>query len=75
MDVWDAFYNQVCGKKTYLEKEFDIYSRLLKVLDELKVSVEDMKNLSKDRDETSTIDSVSDDEYISLEISPVAGEE
>ena len=75
MDVWDAFYNQVCGKKAYLEKEFDIYNRLLKVLYELKVSVEDMKNLSKDRDETSTIDSVSDDEDISLEISPVAGEE
>ena len=35
------------------------------MLDELKVSVEEMKNLAKDLDETSTIDSVSDDEDIS----------
>ena len=68
MDVWNAFYEQVCDKKTYLEKELDIYNRLLKVLDELKVSVEDMKNLSKDLNETSTIDSFSDDEDISVDL-------
>ena len=38
---------------------------LLKVLDELKVSVEEMKNLAKDLNETSSIDTVSDDEDIS----------
>ena len=48
MEVWNAFYEQVCNKKTYLEKELDIYTRLLKVLDELKVIVEEIKNLSKD---------------------------
>ena len=55
MDVYNSFYEQVCGKKSYLEKELDIYTRLLKVLDELIVSVEEMKNL----------DTVSDDEDIS----------
>ena len=35
------------------------------MLDEIKVSVEEMKNLAKDLNETSTIDSVSDDEDIS----------
>ena len=55
MDVYNSFYEQVCDKKSYLEKELDIYTRLLKVLDELIVSVEEMKNL----------DTVSDDEDIS----------
>ena len=35
------------------------------MLDELKVSVEEMKNLAKDLNETSSIDTVSDDEDIS----------
>ena len=35
------------------------------MLDELKVSVEEMKNLAKDLNETSWIDTVSDDEDIS----------
>lgn len=35
------------------------------MLDELKVSVEEMKNLAKDLNETSSIGTVSDDEDIS----------
>ena len=35
------------------------------MLDELKVSVEEMKNLAKDLNETFSIDTVSDDEDIS----------
>ena len=65
MDVYNSLYQQVCDKKSYLGKELDIYTRLLKVLDELKVSVEEMKNLAKDLNETSSIDTVSDDEDIS----------
>ena len=65
MDVYNSFYEEVCDKKSYLGKELDIYTRLLKVLDEVKVSVEEMKNLAKDLNETSSIDTVSDDEEIS----------
>ena len=65
MDDYNSLYEQVCDKKSYLEKELDIYTRLLKVLDALKVNVEEMKNLAKDLNETSSIDTVSDDEDIS----------
>ena len=67
MEVWNAFYEQICSKKNCIEKELDIYNRLLKLIHELKVNVEDILNLSKDLekigegDETSTIES-SDDE-------------
>ena len=56
MDFSKSFYKQVCDKKIYLEKELDIYTRLLKVLDELKVSVEEMKNLAEELNETSSIE-------------------
>ena len=58
MDVWKDFYDQFSKKKIYIEKELDIYIRLLKVLDELK-DIEVVMESLREEDRVEDLDSVS----------------